>query len=173
MKEVYSYGGSTGGKIFIGSYPIGSIMRDVVDSGIDVFYNLCTDEEVCLYGDYTKYVEINKKTNTRSIIVIIPTVYKHISDDSRLMKSVIQCWTYVSQGRRIYIHAKDDIDNRVIVFLYYFYLYSFGSSSDDTIDKIIRSKLQVSPQQYLNLSRSQLSQIRRYERVYSRHISKL
>jgi hypothetical protein len=175
MHTLYSHLGS----LTIGPYPDRTRLNALLDRGVDVFVNLCSDDEVILHEDYTVFVHKHKKTRTEPIIHHVPISPRGVTSDETLLYLTIRMWDLISNGRHIYIHGLStetdppmyDNDGRVIVLCVYFMMYVMGSDDTTIMLKYIQHKIPIeSP---VRLSRSQSSQIRRYHRAYARGRSHL
>ena len=100
---ITSYDDKSG--LIVGEYPKkdGGSLDDLLARGVNVFVNLCTQQEKNKYGDYTDYV---LKKNPDIKIVDFPFFSKKIPDPEKLYESAANIFNLIAVSEKlVYVHS--------------------------------------------------------------------
>lgn len=96
------FGSKGTGGIIVGPYPtVGSRhIEYVLESGVDIFINLCDDDEVVSHGDYSRYVMWNCMTKNQCKVLEINTRNRY-----QLYEALRYTKNAIDNRRIVYVHG--------------------------------------------------------------------
>jgi len=94
--------------MIIGEYPTKDTIQKLLDVGVNVFVNLCTDQEINRSFDYCEYL-VNKHKETSKYGDIInskmPMITKRVPNSKKLYDYAMYVYSLILQRKLVYVHS--------------------------------------------------------------------
>ena len=88
--------------VHVGSYPTKTDVDVLLLKGINVFINLCTEEEIEMQGDYTEQI---RSSGLKVTIINLHTPFKKAPSKEVIERLVKDLAVMIEKGAKIYIHS--------------------------------------------------------------------
>ena len=133
------YGDNNKGGLLTGPYPKegSKLLDNLLGNGVDVFINLCNDDEIICKGDYTNYVMYNSITKNRAIIMDID-----VRNKSQLLSCFNRIVDMISHMRTVYVHDST-CGFRSHYFCAKFLIEAVGMSKDEAASMVFKDNMKM------------------------------